>query len=191
MPLFFEYYEQDGKKRMSVRYSFNGMVQPEPFLLETEEASKLSEFLRTSSIPLQQPYVDLAFRLLELSYTALGTGLPFLSVFAGLEALLNPGRDEATHRISRSTALLLSQNTAEYRANLGRMKKLYGLHSTFIHEGDESAIEKSDLTAVRNILRSCTKSACRLNTSKSDLTKQLDEGGFSLPWQHTRSTPAT
>lgn len=183
MPLQYAYTEQAGQRILGMSGGFYGPIVREAFTLTEDETNRLNRFLKDSALPFARPYVDLAFRAFESSYTALGTGLPFLALSSGLEALINPADQEIRYRLSRNVAALIARTRDEFTALSKRVKKLYDKRSAFIHGGDESEINREEVTELREILRACILRVNELNIDKDSLMSSLDLVGFPLEFQ--------
>jgi hypothetical protein len=178
MPLQYGYTEEGGVKQFVMAAGAPSVTQREPFSVSAGEMGPLNRFIATSTLPLTPEYVDLAFRAFELSYSTLGTGLPFLSAWWGLEALLNPSDVELRYRLSRGVGMLLAHDENEYRVISKEMKRLYDKRSAFIHGGVETTIDSSDVLLTRERLRQTILRVSALQISKDKLVSKLDSAGF-------------
>lgn len=178
MPRSYQYQTRAGRKFWGFRAGGGMFIPKDLYHLEPNESTELNEFLRAASLPFGRPYIDLSFRAFEASYIALGTGLPFLALFSGLEALLNPAYHEIRYRLSRNTACLMAGNADGYRLISRQVGKWYDKRSAFIHAGEERKITIEDVTELRELLRRCIMKAYQLDLDKESLMQELDERGF-------------
>lgn len=77
--------------------------------------------------------------------------LEFIMLFSVLEMTFGSGHMEITYQISRGTALLLSSSSKEMEEIYKKMKKLYGVRSKYVHNGDKVPFES--LYELREIVR--------------------------------------
>lgn len=177
-PLSYVYSEEEGKKHFHASSQTNLPVEKEPFSLEPEKRRELNRFINQVTLPFTQKYIDLGFRAFEASYSVVGTGVRLLTLWSGLEALLNPGNQELRYTLSRNVGVLLADDLTSYRRVAVEMKKLYTKRSKFVHLGDESRIDEQDVLTVRARLRECILRALELNLTKKQLTDMIDRSGF-------------
>lgn len=84
------------------------------------------------------------------SYLLDNADLSFAMLSVVLEMMVS-STSELTYRISRSVGIFLSSNKTEMRDIFKRVKRLYGIRSKFVHEGQSVSWEK--LFELREIVR--------------------------------------
>ena len=155
------------------RYSYS-----EPFSLNQQELEDLHHFLKKYTLPFSLNHIQLAFENFELSYEIRNLTIAFLVLMNGLEALLNPGGGEITHRISRNCAVLLGSDVGASRKIYEDVKYLYGLRCAIVHAAKKVRIEKDELKRLRNCVREALRAMLDINKPKSDALGTLNEMGF-------------
>ncbi len=100
----------------------------------------------------------------------------FIMLFSILEMIFGSGKTEITYQISRGTALLLSSNSDEMNTIYKRMKKLYNVRSSYVHDGKPVPIER--LLELREIVRRVLIMLIDLNYHKKE--KSFDDFRTSI-----------
>ncbi len=178
MPLEYYYAIQDGKPTNFMNKRSGKPIIGGLYHLESSEVRSLHRFLRETSIPFREAFLQLAFENLELSYETVNYGLSFLTLMISLETLLNPGEHELRYRISRNAAVLLGNNRKESKAIFSEIKKLYDKRSKAIHTGETKAIDREDVLRLRNYVRESIKKMYQMKRSKNDILDLLNSHGF-------------
>lgn len=108
----------------------------------------------------------------------------FLNIVTCLEALLVNSNSELTYRISRSVSVLLSSDKEHGNELFKKMKELYSIRSTLVHEGvwnPERYYKKFDnepFEDLKIIFNSAFRKCIELGLSKKALIDKLDESGY-------------
>lgn len=108
--------------------------------------------------------------------------LEFIMLFSILEMIFGSGHSEITYQISRGTALLLSEKSAEMESVYKRMKKLYGVRSKYVHGGEK--VDPDFLYELRDIVRKILIKLIDLNyhiedASFDDLRNKILLSGYN------------
>jgi hypothetical protein len=148
------------------------------FSLTEAEIPEAQSFLEKHRLPLQDPFVQLAFESFDLSYEIHDAGLAFLSLMIAMEVLLNPSDHELRYRVSRNTAVLLGQDRAQGEAIFKEVQGLYDKRSKLVHTGDRSLVSREDMLTLRKHVREAIKEAMRSGMSKNALLSDLNACGF-------------
>lgn len=108
----------------------------------------------------------------------------FLNIVTCLEALLVNSNSELTYRISRSVSVLLSCNKEQGNELFRKMKELYSIRSTLVHEGvwnPEKYYKKFDnepFEDLKMIFNAAFRKYIELGLNKKELIDKLDESGY-------------
>lgn len=154
-------------------------VLKEPYTLEDPEIQELFKFFKNIKLPFTEPSLQLAFDNFELSYEVGNTHLSFLTLMISLEALLNPGEQELTYRISRNAAVLLGKKDNNSKDIFNEIKKLYGKRSKIVHTGKSDIINGEDLFKLRYYVRDLIKEINKIGKTGKELWDLLNSRGFS------------
>lgn len=180
MPWIYYYsIDNDGTPRPYKRIMMPLHVLKEPYTIESSEIQELLEFIKNTKLPFTEPSLQLAFDNFELSYEAGNTYLSFLALMVSLEALLNPGEQELTYRISRNAAVLLGKKDKNSKDIFDEIKKLYGKRSKIVHTGKSDIINGEDLSTLRYYARESIKEINKIDKTGKELWDLLNSRGFS------------
>jgi hypothetical protein len=149
-------------------------VLKEPYTLEDPEIQELFKFFKNIKLPFTEPSLQLAFDNFELSYEVGNTHLSFLTLMISLEALLNPGEQELTYRISRNAAVLLGKKDNNSKDIFNEIKKLYGKRSKIVHTGKSDIINGEDLFKLRYYVRDLIKEINKIGKTGKELWDLLN-----------------
>lgn len=141
------------------------------------------ENLRTRYTPdfKQNQLVDFALSNFNLSYQIFDVKTRFITLMSCLESLLNQGREQITHTVSRHTSLIISKNEIEFQKNYSRIKTLYGVRSTIVHGGTLDANVHQDVLELENLVR-CVINFCIASVfTKKELFDALNAKGYEKP----------
>ena len=137
---------------------------------ENFEANKLTDFALTN---------------FNVSYKILDSKIKFVTLMTCLESLLNRGKDQISHIISRHTALIISSNKQDFKTNYKKIRDLYDHRSKIVHGDNNSKKPKNqteleNLTSelqniVRMVINYCLSSGY---ADKDDLFNYLNAKGF-------------
>lgn len=154
-----------------------GSIFPIPYSISPSEFKMLTIFLRKYNLPLELPYLNLAFENFILSYDVDHTELALLALMMGVEAIFNEGHYELKYRISRGMAVLLGD---KYDSNdiYKDIKNIYDKRSKLLHTGYCKELTFNDVGRLRFMLRETINNLLILNIPKSLLSKKLTEAGF-------------
>ena len=110
--------------------------------------------------------------------------IAFLNIVTCLEALLVNSSSKLSYRISRSVSVLLSSDKEHGNELFRKMKELYSIRSTLIHDGvwnPERYYKKFDnepFEDLKMIFNSAFRKYIELGLNKKDLIDKLDESGY-------------
>ena len=158
------------------------------FSLTEAEIPEARSFLEKYRLPLQEPFVQLAFQSFDLSYEIHDAGLAFLSLMTAMEVLLGPkdGR-QVKHLISQNAAKLLGNSQEKGEEVCSDTKELYRKRSELVHTGDRSLVSREDILKLRKYVREAIKETLRSGMSKDALLRTLNTCGFGeRPWRMNR-----
>ena len=179
MPWIYYYsIDNDGTPRPYKRIMMPLRVLKGPYTLEGPEIRKLSKFFKNIKLPFTEPSLQIAFENFELSYRISDINLSFLTLMISLEALLNPGNQELTYKVSRNTAVLLGGKEDDSKNIFLKVKKLYDKRSKFVH-GDKTNIIKSENLLLRYYIRESIKEINKIGKTGKELWDLLNSRGFS------------
>jgi len=150
----------------------------EPFSLDKQELKDLYNFLKKYTLPFSLTHIQLAFENFELSYEIPNQTVAFLVLMNGLEALLNPGGGEITHRISRNCAVLLGSDVEASRKIYEDVEYLYGLRCAIVHVAKKVRIKTDELKKLRDCVREALRAMLDINKDKNRALEILNEMGF-------------
>ena len=186
MPWIYYYsIDNDGIPRPYKRIITPLHVLKEPYTIKSSEMPELLEFIKNTKLPFTELYLRLAFDNFELSYEVGNTCLSFLALMVGLEALLNPGEQELTYRISRNAAVLLGKKDNNSKDIFDEIKKLYSKRSKIVHTGKSDIINGEDLFKLRKYIRYSIKEINKIGKTGKELWDLLNSRGFSeKPWEN-------
>lgn len=176
----FYFIDEDRPRLMSKAESF-GPIQHCAYKVTSKVLEELIPFDSKGLLPLNDRTLALAWRYCDGSYRMIDKGMEFLMLMTGMEVLFNRGKDQITYTISRYTAVLLGQTPALSKEIFKRMKKLYGIRSDIVHEGDAVKADEATIRELRGFLRDSIKALLRLGLSKEDYCSKLDALGFGQP----------
>jgi hypothetical protein len=178
MPIRYYYRLVNNKPRSALHTSTSTFPIRESYILDSSGVLALNRFIRETELPFKQEFINLAFENFDLSYTTHNIDLSFLSLMSALEALLNPGQDEVTYRISRNTATLLGKDKTDSQIIFDDVRSLYKKRSKILHEGKTGSVERKELGKLRFYVRESIKQINKLNTPKQELMQLLNSLGF-------------
>lgn len=178
LPFTYYYLMENGKLRPFGKWFSYRSVSREPYQLAGSELQELDVFIHSTKIPFQEPFLQLAFENLELSYDIDDIRLSFLTLMVSLETLLNPGKYELTYSISRNTAVLLGEDRNGSESIFREVKELYKRRSEIVHSGKSDRLTKADLLRLRYYVRESIKQVYRIGKSKDEICDLLNSHGF-------------
>jgi Apea-like HEPN len=76
---------------------------------------------------------ELAISNFNLAYRITDQKTKYITLMTCLESLLNLGKEQITHTVSRHLALIISTSETDFQLNYTRMKKLYDIRSQISH----------------------------------------------------------
>ena len=180
MPWIYHYsIDNDGIPRPYKRIIMPLHVLKGPYTIESSEIPELLKFIKNTKLPFTEPSLQLAFENFEFSYRISDINLSFLTLMISLEALLNPGEQELTYRISRNAAVLLGKKDNNSKDIFDEIKKLYGKRSKIVHTGKSDIINGEDLFKLRYYVRDLIKEINKIGKTGKELWDLLNSRGFS------------
>ena len=180
MPLLYYYpIDNDGIPRPYKRINMPLHVLKGSYTLEDSEIPELYKFIKNTKLPFLKPFLQLAFENLELSYQISDINLSFLTLMISLEALLNPGNQELTYKVSRNTAVLLGGKEKDSNNIFLDIKNLYDKRSKYVHGVKSNIIKIGDLLLLRYYIRESIKEINKIGKNKKELCDLLNSRGFS------------
>ncbi len=181
MPLLHYYFiDNDGTPRPYKRIMVPLRVLKGTYTLEDSEILKLPKFIKNIKLPFTEPSLQIAFESFELSYQISDINLSFLTLMISLEALLNPGKQELTYKVSRNTAVLLGGKEDDSKNIFLKVKKLYDKRSKFVHGEKTNIIKIEDLLLLRYYIRESIKEINKIGKTRKELWDLLNSRGFSI-----------
>jgi len=94
-----------------------------------------------------------------------------------MEALFNPGDQEISYRISRSTAVLIGKTRSESKIIFEDVRNLYKKRSNLVHTG-KADIKEEDIIKLRHYVRESIKALSTKSVGKDDALRELNTLGF-------------
>ena len=146
-----------------------------PYRVRSKDA--LQAFLDEWPLPLEPPYVHLAFENFIESYSVYNTKLAFLLLMIALEILFNVSQQELSYRVRRGTAVALAESREDGKQILAAIRKLYDKRSKLVHTG-EASVGATDVLEIRDYVRRAIITVGKMKLTKDELGKRLDEAGF-------------
>lgn len=176
MPSIYYYYIENIPK-VFMSFQRHQYVHHELYSIGSETVN-LERFIRDTKLPFKHTFLQLAFETFENSYEISHANLSFLSLMISLEALMNPGYEEISHRVSRNTAVLLGTNREDCEKTYSRIKQLYNKRSKILHVGQLNIVRQEDVHILRNYVRESIKKINKLGLDKKDLLALLNSCGY-------------
>lgn len=146
------------------------------FNLKEEDIINIDSFF--VSLFSKNPTTELAINYFNLTYTLRDEKTKFMLLMSCLESLLNLGKDQISHTISRHLSIIISENKDEFLSNYKAIKKLYSIRSKIVHGENHPENLVDNLHQLQNFTRSAIN-FCLINKfSKKELFDYLNSKGF-------------
>lgn len=180
VPFSYFYFQLKKKDNLIILNESPRNTEKGMFNLTKKETRQLNKFIRNVRMPLQPPYLQLAFENLEDSYHTNNTKLSFLSSMIALEILFAPegSMGELKYRISRNAAVFLGKDLTESKGIFKKVKELYDKRSNLVHTGNSRTLTREDLLILRKYVRDSIKKMIRFNQNKDGILEILNQGKF-------------
>lgn len=186
-----DYRYRDGKLTHSslgriIRYEHAVDHLPARYALTEKEKENIPSWINKYYPKLRSTELNDSYKSMLRAYkTAFLVGiveLEYIMLFSILEMTFGSGHSEITYQISRGTALLLSDSSAEMEGIYKRMKKLYGARSKYVHGGEK--VHWDFLFELRDVVRKVLLKLIDLNyhtkgASFDDLRNKIMLSGFN------------
>lgn len=123
--------------------------------------------------------VKLAIENFNLTYEIFNPKIEFILMISALESILNIGKDQISHTISRHLALIISCDKRKFEINYKKIKDLYALRSYIVHGTDTKKIKdlNEKLSDLKDYVRITIRYCLKIELEKIDLFHLLNSQG--------------
>ena len=154
-------------KRILKGTAANTVVSRIPFVLDADNASKVSEFIRTTDAKSFQPSIQFAFKNFEESYSTHSERQAFTSLMAAMEGLFHePNVKEISGEIATKCSVLMGGSSAEQASVYSNLRRLYRKRSRILHGGSAEVVSSSDSSLLRDYVRQSIKKLIQSGDTK-------------------------
>lgn len=175
LPAYYIYKENLDGLRITIK---NISVNRLPLDSSRNELREFNNWVQQFRLAKRFKYLSLAHQYFDRSFDAQDRGHAFLLLMIAAEILFGTGQGEATFRVSRGVATLLSHDNQNGLAIMKDFRGLYAKRSKFVHEGRADGITSEDVGVLRDYLRYSIMKLSALEYEATQLRNCLDAGGM-------------